>query len=263
MVNTFLVAKPDASSTPFRSSAKYLDNKRCFKQILEARQILTILLDLHAIVKIFKWDKFLTYEKDEIARFKENGEKVKNIRNRYLKSDQRLIFQNGEYKITDCSSLEGRIVKLGFSQHAVVRMWVGYENSLRQYINDHIDEWRSRYRKDGTHCKTSISKYDIKEEVYHPWWTNCFGFLRSHRAALLAKEIARNENPWYVDFNLFRISSFYRKRGYIWTNNLSLEDTIDLSNGKVKSKYFSPINEKAVKGKRQMPPLQLFTCISS
>lgn len=253
MVNTFLVVKP-----PFRYSAKYLDNKRCFKQILEARQILNILEDLHAIVKIFNWKQFEVYNHDDIQKeihsFKRNGDLVKEIRKRYLANDKRLVLKtDGIYNVVDLSyeiqEDDIRIVKLGFSQHAVVRMWIGYEESLKSYINDHIDEWCSRKNSSGGNFKCSIEKYKTTKNIDYPWWTSCLGFLKSHRAALLAKEIARKELPRYVKFDVFHVSEFYKKRGYIWTNNLTIEQIESLINGSVKSSFFAPINERAVNGK--------------
>lgn len=149
-----------------------------------------------------------------------------------------------------------RIITLGFSQHAIIRMWIGYEISLKQYINSHIDEWCTRKRKDGTLCRTNREKFDLPyEDVPSPWWRSYKGVYLSHRASLLRKEVARKEEPWYVDHKLF--SSVYNgkekkwmDRGYAWPSNYSQELIENLLTGNENS----PIEEVTTSISSDYPP---------
>ena len=113
---------------------------------------------------------------------------------------------------------------LGYSQHAAVKMWVGYEESLMYYINCHVAAYKKRKTKTGKHCNILLPTYYIEDEesIIHPWWiTKTKHIVMSHRASLLRKDI-----DYYSKVNIIQsVHDRYKKRGYIWPSNLD-EDTI-------------------------------------
>jgi hypothetical protein len=165
---------------------------------------------------------------------------------------------NEKYKVIPRNKIilpSDELFTLGFSQHAIVKMWVGYENSLKKYINAHIDVYCSLTKKDGTFFTMNIQKYQIKaDKVHHPWWiTKYKGVIFSHRASLLRKEISRNESVHYQHIKHFTyISDEWKTRGYVWTCSLSDPTLIlDILNGVDihPSSVCAPINEKSLSEK--------------
>lgn len=120
------------------------------------------------------------------------------------------------------------IYTLGFSQHAAVKMWVGYEDSLREYINAHIKEYCSRKTFSGKQCSICIPLCKYSKSKYpHPWWLHYKDIILSHRASLLRKEQTRNEDAWYIKQKVFtRLPKEWLHRGYIWPGSLD-EDIIE------------------------------------
>lgn len=131
-----------------------------------------------------------------------------------------------EYKIPRDKIVlpEDEYYTLGFSQHAIVKMWVGYEDSLRMYINQHIDVYCTNKTKSGGNCSISIEKYTIpKLKTHdHPWWIVHYdGVVWSHRAALLRKERFRGESAWYtLNPKFLKTPGEYLNSGYVWTGSL-------------------------------------------
>jgi len=113
---------------------------------------------------------------------------------------------------------EDEIFGLGFSQHAIVKMWVGYEDSLRDYINCHIEEYKKLTTKSGKQCSICLPKYHTPNNIVHPWWIVYYdGVIFSHRASLLRKEKEREETPRYVKNKFFTsIDKKWMELGYIW-----------------------------------------------
>jgi len=153
---------------------------------------------------------------------------------------------------------EDTYISLGFGQHAINKMWVGYENSLKEYINSHLKVYLKKKKKDGNFRRTSIKCYDLSNEIIiHPWWltrTNCV--VLSHRASLLRKTSTRRDYRqvgeeyywWYRDIPEFEEScSEWMEYGYIWTGSLSSEYNeylVSMCDGEVPDKKYvcSPIN---------------------
>jgi hypothetical protein len=132
------------------------------------------------------------------------------------------------------------IYTLGFSQHAIVKMWIGYEESLKDYINSCIDEYSTRKKKDGTFCHIKIPKYTISQKINHPWWLVYYnGVILSHRSALLRKEYFRKEIPHYFKNKDFtNIPDEWKICGYVWMGSLQNPELIlDILE---KKKYISP-----------------------
>jgi len=78
-----------------------------------------------------------------------------------------------------------RAIKMrnGWSNHPIVKMWTGFENALKEYSNEIIEEWiRRGYRN-------NLEIYNIDGlNIEYPLWLGNEEFHASHRAALLAKD---------------------------------------------------------------------------
>ena len=78
--------------------------------------------------------------------------------------------------------LLGRTTTKGWVNHPVTRMWKGYENALKQYLNECIDEWVSRGYNNNM-------KHEVIDDVIeYPHWLGNDLFHSSHRANLLRKD---------------------------------------------------------------------------
>lgn len=75
--------------------------------------------------------------------------------------------------------IEGRTTN-SWANHTAVRMWIGYENALRLYVNTMINEWRSR----GYNSHSSVA--ELYPVIMPPWISNSL-VLISHRNSLLNK----------------------------------------------------------------------------
>lgn len=81
--------------------------------------------------------------------------------------------------------LTGKTVKKGWINHPAVKMWRGYENGLKFYLNEMIHEWQRRG------YKNTMATYDIPEraidDLFPPWYGN-EKFHAAHRSNLLRKD---------------------------------------------------------------------------
>ena len=85
--------------------------------------------------------------------------------------------------------LLGRTTTKGWVNHPITKMWKGYENALKQYLNECIEEGGSRgYNNNMSH---EVIEGDIK----YPHWLGNDLFHSSHRANLL-----RKDNEYYSKF---------------------------------------------------------------
>ena len=220
MVNTFLV------SSDYKKSASLLDFKRLNKQVTEALQILKLIESFHILGKIFKdpvpkdsykcydWIRSIKkkYDALEYYLFFHQGKyawyKKKHPNPQRLKYNEKYeIIENGKIlykeKIYDkyCLVLpEDNFFSLGFWSHPAVLMYINYPDSLKLYINAHIDEFISRGGKTSLSRKCKIKNTNIE----HPIWVLDPIFHTNHKAALLSKELARNEKPHYINFKDFK-----------------------------------------------------------
>ena len=70
----------------------------------------------------------------------------------------------------------------GWRNHPITRMWAGYENALKQYLNECIDEWVDR-------GYNNTMKHEVIEgDVVYPHWLGNDLFHSSHRSNLLRKD---------------------------------------------------------------------------
>jgi len=79
--------------------------------------------------------------------------------------------------------------KSRWRNHPAVKMWRGYEDALRLYINCMIFEWKSRG------YKNNMKIYDVDNNISFPTWFGDEKFHKSHRSNLL-----RKYPEWYEKF---------------------------------------------------------------
>ena len=78
--------------------------------------------------------------------------------------------------------LLNRTKRPGWRNHPIVRMWAGYENALKEYLNKCIDHWVDRgYNNNMLHEV-------IDGDIVYPSWLGNDLFHSSHRANLLRKD---------------------------------------------------------------------------
>lgn len=293
MVNTFITHREKVREGVYRpdykKSAEALDIPRLRKQCVEAYQILNILRHFKKIAKLEKLPLFQKVEEEEdspekiYSSFLERVEWCKTIRKNYLALGYRYAkiegkihkcliddlpirirgpfilyknqveYQNKRYPREKTILPGDELFTLGFSQHAIVKMWVGYENSLKEYINTHINIYSTKKKKNGEVCSISLPRYDLStKKIVHPWWIVYYdGVILSHRAALLRKEYYRKEPLHYFMNPLFTsIPIQWKKSGYVWTASLKHpEDILRMlsPNPPSPEEVCAPVNEKAKK----------------
>jgi hypothetical protein len=206
MVNTFVTVLNDYD---FSKTAANLDRARLGKQRVEAMQIYNI---------IDNFDKGCTELGIELpdcgmqATHDEDPVETYHTRIAFFMKHVRAVKTKTSYK-------------LGWFGHPAVKMWIGYKYALGLYINAHIDEWVKRG------YTNNMKKYDVTPtgdsalgQVVRPWWINFHGLIASHCAALINKELARNEKEWYlhVDREAYFVDTAgdYMYYGYVWVGSL-------------------------------------------
>lgn len=223
MVNTFI------TSNNYKIAAKNLDTKRLGKQRVEAYQILNLIQDLYLLSQIFnypmpdnpyhrkEWIRNLAkqYNNTNYYLFRHQNELIwisrttkpytlKLHENAIIQSDGTILYYKtyrgkvinnltAIYPKYSIITSNDRLITLGFVYHPAVLMWLGYEESLKQYINACIDEWILRGNVN------TMKMFDINNNaiIENPEWVNNSEIHKNHKAALYIKEIKRNEFPWY------------------------------------------------------------------
>jgi len=234
MVNTFLV-HPD-----YRISASYLDWRRLGKQRVEAQQILTCLEHFDYLADFFGVER---YPRDVDTPKEQRVEYVKSLmkvfkakcpfglivcpdgsvvcpdgrtiieENGKARSGKKIVeLDDGTYKcgqtiyryVYDATHV---LIGTGFKSHPCVLSWMGFQDSLKEYIDSCVAEWVSRG------YKNTMRTYGVVDAP-RPSWTLDERIFDNHRGALFLKEMERNESPWYVGFPEFH--SFTPFEDYIW-----------------------------------------------
>lgn len=105
-------------------------------------------------------------------------------------------------------------INLGFASHSVIRYWLGYEDSLADYINAMVDEWiRRGYSSNFPFLMTPPNS--PVPPIFRSGEDNSVRL--SHRASLLRKELAGFEPPHYLRIASFTSLPFeVLSRGYGW-----------------------------------------------
>lgn len=93
----------------------------------------------------------------------------------------------------------------GWKYHPAVKMWVGYEEALKHYMNLCIKEWINR---------GYLNTMEIVEvgEIVYPWWLGVEDFHRAMRSRLIEKN---------KDFYLSKFPNDLRFNNglYLWPDN--------------------------------------------
>lgn len=84
----------------------------------------------------------------------------------------------------------GKRVKRGWLNHPTVKMWIGFENALKLYVNTCIIIWKER----GFNNNMRLLR--IKEKIIYPQWLGNQEFHASHRSNLL-----RKNKSFYSQYN--------------------------------------------------------------
>jgi len=221
MVNTFL---PYES---FEKSAQALDNRRLGKQRSEAVQILNILEDLEFLskeldmpmptelprstTKTDPWHKWILAIISKYQNLPYRYAKIKLTRMQPIPIDIDIIKQYGltsdtytkvplsvMYTLKRYKNTSIRIINKGHCYHPLVKMWIGYNDALKHYINCVIHEWINRGNDNNMYI------YPVPSSFKRPPWTYNPKVHENHRAALIDKEISRNEKPWYIHMSDFK-----------------------------------------------------------
>lgn len=226
MVNSFLL------NFDFRKSADLLDNARLGKQRVEAYQILTALYQLRFLAKYFAIpdypigqdtpkDQRETWINKVLNTFKGHGYKAILIRGDMLihyyngqtlphkaKSGNKLLYDSTTDYIYEVKGKQQQVVAwgpretfvlpgeelitTGFRKHPAVSMWLGFEDSLKQYINAHIDAWIARGKNN------TMMKYEVPDNVPRPSWSLSLAVINNFKSTLVDREIDRQEPAWYL-----------------------------------------------------------------
>ena len=78
--------------------------------------------------------------------------------------------------------LLGRTQTKGWRNHPITKMWKGYENALKHYLNLCIEEWMERG------YNNTMNFEPIEGDIVYPHWLGNESFHSSHRANLLRKD---------------------------------------------------------------------------
>jgi hypothetical protein len=89
----------------------------------------------------------------------------------------------------------------GWRNHPAVKMWKGYANALKLYLNEAIEEWIKR----GFNNTMKLEK--IRGKIKFPDWLGNKNFHASHRSNLL-----RKDKEHYSKFNWKENSTI----DYVW-----------------------------------------------
>lgn len=178
-----------------RRSARLLDKGRVWKQVMEAKQILSLLCDLRVLGMLFEsflgpmpingtveqrtwWIRavFDAYKAWNYRVVRDTTPNPNNFYNYFTYHISQEVVVPVEYKKLD---------KLAWMNHTTVRMWLGYELVLAEYINIHLDEHLSRGGN------TQYVKFPLTytvEKHHWPVWTQDPDCHRRHRSKIYDQE---------------------------------------------------------------------------
>lgn len=191
MVITFLV------HTDYVQSAKLLDKKRLPNQRREALQIINNIQRIKAMAVFtnnslpldpYQWYGWV---RTVIKQYKE---KCKLMGGQLMRIKGEWTFYTHDH--TPLLEIDDLSIGYGYIYHPAVLMWLGYEDSLREYLDAHIIVSIER----GINNNLKISNI---HGSHRPPWSLDINFINRHRSMLLKKELDRNECPWYQLMDVF------------------------------------------------------------
>jgi Pyrimidine dimer DNA glycosylase len=234
MVNTFLTCSPldkdkKTGHRGYRISASKLDFKRLNKQITEALQILNLVESFHILSQYFQdpipknpykcydWlrkimkqykelDYYLFLHQGKYVKYKKFNDNPKRLSydEKYeILEDGSIFYKDKTYPKFSLVLPNDNFFTMGFWSHPIVLMFLHHPDSLKIYINAHLEEFLARGGKKETNARRCKIDKTV-DEAEHPIWTLDSVFHLNHKAALLTKEIYRNEPKHYIYFKDFR-----------------------------------------------------------
>jgi len=138
-----------------------------------------------------------------------SGVKHPKIKNAYIFKRCDILLENDKY------------LNLGFCFHPIVAMWLGYENSLIEYINAHLKELSTRTTMKGENYKLPFGflivpkKHDSHQK---PWWIEKYNSVIFTHKASLTRKYSEHYSKIFGDLGV------WKNYGYIWTSKFSKED---------------------------------------
>lgn len=246
MVNTFLIC------SDYYQSAVTLDKKRLPNQRREALQILNNIIKWRELgillgsplpddpYQLVAWSKQIrqTYKQSNYILIWKNQLLHKSDS---IKADYKPVFTVCHKSLWDTNQemsgyyYNSRIKKMykktplepndmylghngktgwGYMSHPAVYMWLQYPDSLRQYIDAHIQATIEMGVKNEMPRFNSGAKI-----IEQPPWTYDDMFHLRHKSNLLTKELDRNENPCYVEQEIYNVETGLK---YYWPYTLSI-----------------------------------------
>lgn len=192
MVNTFWVSRNP------QDTARILDSKRLFKQVVEAVQILNALQDIRYLSEYYR----IEYLIENIAiirkRYREDNFYLRS--EKYSEESSRVDKEG--YREEDASY---RISKAGYWSHPATLLWFYHPDALKKYCNLCREE---HLRRGG---KTSIPAYHLPQEIGWPYWTKSKELIRTHQQSLLRK------HPDHYTRYFREVGDF---DDYLWLNDI-------------------------------------------
>lgn len=238
MVTTFL------TELDYKASARNLDRLRLGKQRTEAWQIWLVHRDLQILARYLNliehppshsdpiqyflgaqvWaDQIITLYKQQsflvaleppfltsIPKTEAPLYKSVSASTPYLIEDDQVRIGTGKKQIwwprsqTFLAAEGERLIKLGFINHPASRMWLGYSESLLEYLNAHIEVWAEQGYNNVTLSVIPVSN------PKKPFWVNST-LIENHRGVLYGKD-PQFYQEWATD-----------QTEYIWPSQLSAE----------------------------------------
>lgn len=183
MVNTFLTYED------YRQSARSLDSRRLNKQITEAIQILELCYDYHVLGKLLGIPLPINIQDSSVLLGWVSSINLVYYRIEYVAVRTEWVafmIPSGSELVSAYQPFYRRIT-LGFGKHPAIYLWLGYEDSLKQYINAHIEEFVSRGFRHNYQIRPL---YQLSEGIIkRPAWSLDPLFHQNHRSALYYKEL--------------------------------------------------------------------------
>lgn len=167
------------TSLDFAESAKSLDKRRLWKQVLEAKQLLERIRLIRTLARYYG---LKVPDKHEPAQVKYDFIRV--LMSKLKRKQMTPVWtEDGTIDYEPRKpGIENRI-KLGHIYHPIVPLWIGYTDVLKHYIHVHHIEWRRR----GVQCKCVLEDTETKSPSLekYPKWINVL--IPAHKRILYTK----------------------------------------------------------------------------
>ncbi len=174
-------------SVDFQRSAELLDKRRCWKQILESKQLLERIELLHYLAEMASIT--IPSKNDSIdVKYRFVRQVMKWLKdfaeNSSIEGKKQLCWEE-EDQIVVLPYEKGRPnrLKTGHIYHTIILFWLGYEDALAHYIACHHYVWKTRGK-----CCCDLEKpiwLDSTRVDFPPWIEEMVGY---HRRIMIRKD---------------------------------------------------------------------------